>query len=86
MPIRPLRPARQDPPLIRCEAIVAPPTHDDQYRRRRWPDKPEQCRRMSALVIDDRCYCRLHAGTIALERWLSGRLEERQDDDVKIHL
>lgn len=70
--------------MIRCEAIVAPPTHDDQYRRRRWPDKPEQCRRMSAIVIDDRCYCRLHAGGVALDRWLLGKLRE-VEDDVRIH-
>lgn len=84
--IQRLRPARTDPPLIRCEAIVEPPTHDDQYRRRRFPDKPDQCRRMSAIVIDDRCYCRLHAGGIALERWLLGKLVERAESDVTIHV
>lgn len=40
---------------------------------------------MSAIVVDDRCYCRLHAGGIALERWLAGRLIERSDEEMMIH-
>lgn len=79
-----MRPARTDPPMVRCEALVEPPTHDDAYRRRRWPDRPEQCRRMSSIIVDERCYCRLHASGIALERWLAGKLVERTEE-VRIH-
>ncbi len=84
MTIRRLTLPYQVPPQIRCEALVEPPTHDDSYRLRRFPDRPEQCRRMSGIEIDGHKYCRLHAGRIALGRWLDGKLREIEDD-VKIH-
>lgn len=71
--------------MIQCEQVVLPPTHDNDWRRRNYEGPyPDRCRRMSAIVIDERCYCRLHAGGVALEKWLAGRLTEVADD-VKIH-
>lgn len=72
--------------MIRCEAEVTDATAQDDWRRRRWPDRPHQCRRMSAIVIDERSYCRVHAGGVALEKWLAGTLREVEADDVKIHI
>lgn len=87
MPILRLRPAREDPPMIQCEATVLPPTHDNDWRRRNYQGPyPDHCRRMSAITIDGRSYCRLHAGGLALEKWLSGQLREVESDDVKIHI
>lgn len=87
MPVRRLRLPQAVPVMIQCEETVLPPTHDNDWRRRNYKGPyPDNCRRMSAVEIDGRHYCRLHAGGIALERWLSGRLREVEEDDVKIHL
>jgi len=47
-----------------CYASVDPPSH-----------APDCCQRDSSIVIDGKNYCRLHAGGIALDRWLRGEIK-----------
>jgi hypothetical protein len=39
---------------------------------------PSRCIRAAVVEIDGQHYCRLHAGSEALDRWLDGRLVEAQ--------
>lgn len=64
-----------------CSAPVEPPTHATMWRRDRYirlrPHMdPDRCQRESTIEIDGKPYCRLHAGGIALDRWLGGKLSE----------
>lgn len=64
-----------------CTMPVDPPTHAtmwrrDRYKRLRPSFDPDRCQRESTIEIDGKPYCRLHAGGLALERWLRGELLE----------
>jgi hypothetical protein len=64
-----------------CCVPVDPPTHAEMWRRERYTRTrpsfdPDRCQRESVIDIDGNHYCRLHAGGIALERWLKGELTE----------
>lgn len=73
-----------------CCMPVEPPTHAnmwrrDRYKRLRPTFDPDKCQRESTIEIDGQPYCRLHAGGVALDRWLSGRLIDatrRTTDDA----
>lgn len=67
-----------------CCAEVEPPTHANMWRRDRYLKlrptfDPDRCQRESTVEIDGKPYCRLHAGGIALDRWLSGNLKGNQE-------
>lgn len=62
-----------------CCVPVDPPSHAQMWRRDRYvklrPDfDPNRCQRESVVLIDGDHYCRLHAGGVALEKWLKGEL------------
>ncbi|MER9176202.1 hypothetical protein NKH72_21740 [Mesorhizobium sp. M0955] len=62
-----------------CCAEVEPPTHATMWRRDRYKKlrpqfDPDRCQRESTLDIEGKPYCRIHAGQLALDRWLSGEL------------
>jgi hypothetical protein len=38
----------------------------------------EQCQQFGTVMIDEKLYCRKHAGVLALDMWLEGKLVERQ--------
>jgi hypothetical protein len=74
--LRPIN-LHRDLPGPQCSEIVAPPTHNLEYRSQKLRGNTDCCQRSSAVEIDGRHYCRLHAGKIALARWVDGRLVER---------
>lgn len=76
---RVIKPARVITP--QCCAPVEPPTHATMWRRDRYkklrPEfNPDLCQRESSLSIHDKPYCRIHAGGLALDMWLTGQLVE----------
>jgi len=81
MPISPLRIKAPKPVATpQCSAPVDPPSHAPAWRRERYmrlrPSyDPDCCQRDSSVVIDGKTYCRLHAGGIALDRWLRGEIK-----------
>lgn len=36
------------------------------------------CQQFGTIQIDDKCYCRKHAGMLALDMWIDGRLVEKE--------
>ena len=84
MTIATLKPIQVRPKRIttpQCCVPVDPPTHDQEWRRRRHLKNhpqfdPDRCQRESTLTIGSQPYCRLHAGQLALEKWLLGELQE----------
>jgi hypothetical protein len=74
-----IKPARVVTP--QCCVTVEPPTHAtmwrrDRYKRLRPHFNPDHCQHESTVEIDCDHYCTAHAGKIALDRWLSGKLRE----------
>lgn len=66
-----------------CSADVDPPTHANMWRRDRYKKlrptfDPDKCQRESTIEIDGKPYCRLHAGGLALDKWLNGKLVENE--------
>jgi hypothetical protein len=64
-----------------CCMKVDPPTHANMWRRDRYKTlrptfDPDLCQRESTVRIDGKPYCRIHAGGIALDRWIKGKLIE----------
>lgn len=64
-----------------CCVEVTPPTHAPHWRRDRYkitrPSfNPDRCQRESLLEYEGKNYCKIHAGQLALEMWLSGKLKE----------
>lgn len=64
-----------------CCVPVAPPTRATMWRRERYKTlrpsfDPDRCQRESVVSVNGKHYCRIHAGVIALELWLSGDLIE----------
>ncbi|WP_316397326.1 hypothetical protein [Bradyrhizobium sp. 33ap4] len=75
-----IKPARVVTP--QCCAPVEPPTKATMWRRDRYlklrPSfNPDACQRESTVEIDGKPYCRLHAGGLALDKWLKGELVEK---------
>ena len=74
-----------EPLAHQCCVSVDTTVYNKWYRGRRaekvarmdpaWD--PDRCCRAAVMEIDGQHYCRTHAGSIALERWLSGELIER---------
>lgn len=65
-----------------CSVVVPANSHFDEWRKGRYQQlrphmKPEQCQRESVVQIDGKHYCRIHAGKLALDLWLSGKLVEK---------
>lgn len=52
------------------------------WRKQRYADQPDPatCRRMATVKINNKPYCRPHAGLIALRKWLDGELTEAQPE------
>ncbi len=81
MPISPLRIKAPKPVATpQCSAPVDPPSHAPEWRKERYKRlrpsyNPDCCQRDSSIVIDGKTYCRLHAGGIALDRWLRGEIK-----------
>ena len=48
----------------------------ERYARIRPEWNPEQCQLASVVLIDEKPYCRKHAGIIALDKWMKGELTE----------
>lgn len=77
-----LKPRIQQHPRVetpQCSATVPPPTHSEQWRLGRYKElrphyDPTKCQRESTLSIDKKPYCRIHAGQIALEKWMKGEI------------
>lgn len=74
-----------NPQTPQCCVPVEPPTHNEMWRRDRYKRlrpafDPDRCQRESALEIDGKPYCRLHAGQEALSRWMKGELVEAYYD------
>lgn len=71
-------------PIItpQCSAAVDPPTKASMWRRDRYKKlrptfDPDRCQRESSIEINGKPYCRIHAGGLALDKWLSGKLVEK---------
>lgn len=63
----------------RCEAIVSKAsTFEQEWREGRYGPSPQpfQCVRPSVVRIDEKCYCRAHAGYLVLDMWIKGKLVE----------
>jgi hypothetical protein len=76
-----VKPARVSTP--QCCVPVAPPTHAEMWRRDRYKKlRPkfdaDRCQRESILKIDGKCYCRIHAGQLALDLWMKGDLVRKE--------
>lgn len=72
-----IKPKRVETP--QCCVPVDPPTHAQHWRRDRYKKlrphfDPDQCQRESTMMIDGKPYCRIHAGQLALEKWMTGEL------------
>jgi hypothetical protein len=39
----------------------------------------DQCQQFGTIMIDDKCYCRKHAGMIALDMWIEGKLIAKEE-------
>lgn len=66
---------------VYCSAITLDNNseHYTQWRTDRYKDDShphECCRRIAVVMVDDRAYCRLHAGRLALDKWIKGELTE----------
>ena len=77
-----IRPARVE--TLQCEAdVLLSPSESwrmERYKRLRPNYNPLKCQKPSVIEIDGHCYCRSHAGAIALEKWIIGDLVETKDD------
>lgn len=90
MPIEQLRPIAPDrpPPTPKCDALIpnsVPGNHEYAWRRERYGQRepnrnPDKCQHLSVVRIGPFCYCKKHAGQIALRLWLEGKLVEKVDD------
>jgi hypothetical protein len=73
-----------EPSAHQCCVSIDTTTYNKWYRGRR-PEKtaqrnpdwdPNRCIRAAVVEIDGQYYCRMHAASEALDRWLAGRLVE----------
>lgn len=79
-----LKPQRVIPKPVetpQCCVEVGPPSHATMWRLERYAKlrphfNANLCQRESVFQHDGKCYCRIHAGQLALELWLNGRLKE----------
>jgi hypothetical protein len=74
-----VKPARVVTP--QCCVEIPANTHHERWRQERYAKmrphwKPTHCQHESTVEIDGLHYCTAHAGKIALDRWLSGKLRE----------
>lgn len=77
-----IKPARIVTP--QCSAVIPADSRFEQWRKGRYSRlrphmNAECCQRESIVQIDGKPYCRLHAGGMALEKWLSGELVTKSD-------
>lgn len=75
-----IRPVRVETP--QCSAVVPATTSHEIWRKGRYAKlrphmDPTCCQRESSIEIDGKPYCRRHAGNIALDMWLQGKLGEK---------
>lgn len=62
-----------------CSAVIPADTRFEEWRKGRYQRlRPHldhtRCQRESVVQIEGKPYCRLHAGGLALDRWLKGDL------------
>ncbi|MET4238600.1 hypothetical protein [Bradyrhizobium sp. RT10b] len=70
-------------PTPQCSEVVYSVGHDQQWRikwysERRPGNDPTRCQHESNIEIDGKPYCRRHAGSIALSKWIRGELVEKR--------
>jgi hypothetical protein len=71
------------PPVVRGQCCV--PTDETTERLQAWREKryggtsdPNRCQRRVRYEIDGQGYCAIHAGNVALRKWLAGELVEKE--------
>ena len=74
-----IKPVRKVTP--QCAVVIPAHTHHERWRQSRYAElrphmDPKRCQHESTVEIDGKHYCTAHAGKIALDRWLSGKLRE----------
>lgn len=83
MTIRQLRPAKiakSKITLPQCEFPVDEPIRNKLWAKKGY--KAEFCQKEAGIAIGAKCYCRQHAGQIALDKWLKGELTDESDNTV----
>jgi len=65
-----------------CITVIPADTRFEEWRKGRYQKlrshlDASRCQRESVVTIDGKPYCRLHAGGVALDKWLAGELVER---------
>lgn len=77
MTIRALRPAKianKKITLPQCDAAVDVPIRSKMWAKKNYD--PKRCQKEAGIAIGAKCYCRQHAGQLALEMWLRHELKE----------
>jgi hypothetical protein len=78
--IKPVKPIRIKPvhvPTPQCCVEVKWPDNDwrrERYKKLRPTFDPDHCQHESSFDIDGNLYCKLHAGQVALDKWVRGLL------------
>jgi hypothetical protein len=76
--IRSLRPIYAKPEPIRtlqCCVPVASPGHNPTWLQERYAKRDHAlCQRDGVVIIDEKPYCKLHGGHVALQRWVNGEI------------